>query len=311
MTLEEIHAKWLILKKRQVKPTTLATYQTLWKAHIEPHWGKTDISAINRSNVRQWIYEIMDSGLNIKTVREINLCIRQLLYFAHAELDLEIPSLDWRIRWPIDCTTHEIQTYSREEVEKIFSNCLKKTDIRKLGLLITFCTGLRIGELCGLQWGDVDWKKSVIHVRRTVSRIYNTDMSSTLMHIGTTKTQSGMRDIPLVADLIPLMWKLGSRKKPDIFIMSGKPHPLEPHTYREWYKKFLTFIGISPILKFHSVRHTFATNLIEGGADIKSVSSIMGHSNVSTTLNLYVHPSEEAKSGAVNRIIAPYFRRKE
>lgn len=308
MRLTEIYSKWVILKKQQVKPTTLATYQTLWKAHIRPKWGGKSAEEICGKWARSWLYGLIDSGLSVKTVHEICLCLRQILKFAISELDMKVPSLNWHIRWPRP--VHHlgpVKTFTKEDMGKVLAACQKQMTQQKLALILTFCTGLRIGEICGLRWGDVDFERHTIHVRRTVSRIYNAGMTATFLHIGTTKTESGMRDIPVVENLWPILESFGQSTSAETYLVSGTLKPAEPHSFRRWYKDFIREAGVSEVLRFHAVRHTFATTLIEGGADVKSVSALMGHSNVALTMNLYVHPSEYTKSEAVNRIITPLF----
>lgn len=308
MKLSEVYEEWLPYKKRQVKKTTLCAYRMMWKSHLNGRWGNEQLSEINRKTVRAWAYEKVDSGLSVKTVKDNLIVLKMLLNFAADELELDVPSTTWKISWPTENREGKtlIETYTQDEVKKILAKTQADPSVRALALTIAFSTGLRIGELCGIQWADINLENKVIHVRRTVSRIYDFEFKKTEVFIGNTKTTSGTRDVPIVKNLLPTLknWK---KLFPDnYYLASGLKKPVEPRCFRCWYKEYVESLGITP-LKFHAIRHTFATTLIDSGVDIKSVSSMLGHSDVSITMNIYVHPSDESKSRAVNKVVSKLF----
>ena len=112
--------------------------------------------------------------------------------------------------------------------------------------------------------------------------------------MGSAKTRNSVRDIPLTKDVRQLLEALMKGQDPDNFLLSASPRPLEPRTYRCYYHRYMKSAGL-PCVRFHGLRHSFATRCIESGCDIKTVSVLLGHSNISTTLNLYVHPNNEQK----------------
>ena len=169
--------------------------------------------------------------------------------------------------------------------------------------MISLYTGLRIGELCALQWKDIDLKGRIVHVRKTVQRIFYkewTGATKSSVVITAPKTRSAARDVPLASFLVPLLRELHC-SDPETYVLSGDRKCLEPKTYRTFYKRFLERNNL-PMLRFHGLRHTFATLCIEDGADCKTVSALLGHASVNLTLSLYVHPQIEQKRKCIERL---------
>ena len=164
---------------------------------------------------------------------------------------------------------------------------------------------MRIGEVCALQWKDIDLEERVIRVNKSIQRIYTEEDTmgkmKTELLISTPKTKSSQREIPIVQPLSTMMKDFAKICRPDYFVCSGTTTPIEPRTYRSYYMKKIEEIGL-PRLKFHGLRHTFATQLIASKADVKTVSAILGHSDITTTLNTYVHPSRDDKRNALSKL---------
>ena len=156
--------------------------------------------------------------------------------------------------------------------------------------------GLRIGEVCALQWTDIDTNKGILYVRRTVQRITNQGgKTKTKLFVGSPKSKSSIRAIPVPNFLVPIIYTLAQEDPPDAYILTGLINkPLEPRTFQYYFNQVLNVAGIKKT-KYHTLRHTFATNCVALGFDIKSLSEILGHSNVSITLNKYVHPTMQQK----------------
>ena len=164
-----------------------------------------------------------------------------------------------------------------------------------MGIVFTMFTGVRIGELCGLRWGDVDLENGYVHIRRTVERIANLDrntQSKTKVILSEPKTENSIRTIPLPSCLIEYIKTFKSND--DRYLLTATKKYTEPHTYYSRYKTFLRQNDLGDYT-FHELRHTFATQCVDMGFDIKSLSEILGHSNVTTTMNLYVHPTLQMK----------------
>jgi integrase len=174
---------------------------------------------------------------------------------------------------------------------------------RNLGILICLNTGMRIGEVCALTWEDVDTRQGVIRVSKTIERIYVIDGEDkhTELIISTPKTKNSNREIPMTKDLLKVLKPLKAIVNGEYYVLTNDANPTEPRTYRNFYKQLLRKLDI-PVLKFHGLRHSFATRCIESQCDYKTVSVILGHANISTTLNLYVHPNLEQKKRCLDKM---------
>ena len=175
---------------------------------------------------------------------------------------------------------------------------LDKSNPSKIGILLSLYTGLRLGELCGLQWKDINLSKGTIYVNKTIQRIEKED-GSTFMLIDSPKTISSERMIPIPSFLIPILNNIKTENSLD-YVSTGNGSFTQPRTYQARLKSYLKDCDL-PNYHFHTLRHTFASRAIELGFDPKSLSEILGHSNVKITLDLYVHPSMESKQAQMNR----------
>ena len=174
-------------------------------------------------------------------------------------------------------------------------------------------TGLRIGEVCGLKWEDIDLDDGVIRVRRTVQTNYVYEPDGTgrnKLSIGSPKSRTSRRDVPICAPLRARLERLDRPADVTAYFLTGTQSPTVPRTFRSSVDLFLSRHGIEKF-NFHRLRHTFATRCIEAGVDAKTTSELLGHANVNITLNLYVHPNAEAKREAVDRMAEAFALPKE
>lgn len=143
----------------------------------------------------------------------------------------------------------------------------------------------------------------VIRIRKTLGRVYQPDGTSQRSHLvlGKPKTVNAIREVPMSREMIRLVRPLTRVANPEYFLLSNDEKPLEPKTYRNYYKRFMTDLGVAD-LKFHGLRHSFATRCIESGCDYKTVSVLLGHANIGTTLNLYVHPNLDQKKKCIEKV---------
>jgi len=210
---------------------------------------------------------------------------------------------EWSIKFPTEQKKQELEVLSISHQKKLMQYVTDNFTFRNLGIYICLSTGMRIGEVCALKWSDIDLGTETIHVNRTIERIYiiEGDKRRTELVIGTPKTKNSMREIPISKELMKLVRPLKKLMNDDYFVITNEAKPTEPRTYRNYYKQLLKQLGI-PDLKFHGLRHSFATRCIESQCDYKTVSVILGHANISTTLNLYVHPNMEQKKKCINQM---------
>ena len=160
-------------------------------------------------------------------------------------------------------------------------------------------TGVRIGELCGLQMKDISLTDKTISINKTVQRIYDKKKGESYLHIGPPKTKTSARTIPVPSLLMNIIKKFYT-ENPNHYFLTGKTKPTEPRTYRQFFSRFLKRHGLQKV-KFHEIRHTFAVRAIEiPEFDVKSLSEILGHKNVSFTLNVYGSANLQQKVKCMN-----------
>lgn len=238
-------------------------------------------------------------GLSLKTVKDIMTVTKSCLNSAMKNGIIKRKTFDYK--FPKNISSKKIKIFSHTEHLKLFQYINSNLDEKSLGILISLLCGLRIGEVCGLKWCDIDFENEILSINRTVQRIYikKTISSESKIIISSPKTTSSFRNIPLSKHLIKIMKNL--RKNDDFYIITGNKNFIEPRIYRKYYYSILSSLNLSK-LSFHSLRHTFATQAIELGTDYKTVAEILGHSSINTTLNLYVHPKMEYKRKCLNLI---------
>lgn len=307
MNYKEAYNEWYNYKKRMVKETTLAAYALSNRTHLMPEFGYMDVQDIRRKDVQSFVYKKLDGGMSVKSVRDMLIVLKMVIRYISEEYDIAV-NTNWKMEWPSRNMgeVHELERYTPDEFKRIVEAVLAKPSPYKLGILLSLTTGMRIGEVCGLRFGDIDWEKKTIRVCRTVERIYRvredgTPGGTTEIIISEPKTKNSRREIPMMREIIPMLKAYSKVSTPDYYVCTQSEHVTEPRTYRNAYRNFiLKEVGLKRCIKFHGLRHTFATTLIENKVDVKTVSSLLGHSDVSTTLNVYVHPSEDAKRNAIN-----------
>ena len=216
-------------------------------------------------------------------------------YLEYIQIDAKFPSKQEK---------KDLGVLSKADQKKFMEHLRNNFTFKNLGIFICLSTGMRIGEICGLRWCDVDTAEGVIKVRHTLQRIYiiEGETRHTELLLDTPKTANSVRDIPMSSELLKMLKSLNKVVNENYYVISNDIKPIEPRTYRNYYKKLCKQLDI-PELKFHGLRHSFATRCIESKADYKTVSVLLGHSNISTTLNLYVHPNKEQKKKTIDKML--------
>lgn len=297
---QEIIRLWREDKKQYVKTSTISAYTLLIENHILPTFGKAD--RINEADVQEFVFEKLNSGLSQKSIKDILIVLKMILKFGVKNGYFEYTQID--IKFPTQRERQEIEVLSRSNHRKVISHIQENFTFRNLGIYICLCAGMRIGEICALKWEDIDTENGIISVKKTIQRVYMIEGEEryTELILDSPKTKNSIRDIPMTRDLLKLLKPLKRIVNNNYFVLTNEAKPTEPRTYRNYYKQFMQEIGV-PILKFHGLRHSFATRCIESKCDYKTVSVILGHSNISTTLNLYVHPNMEQKKRCIDQMV--------
>lgn len=298
-TIKEISFLWREDKRKYVKLSTVSAYVLILENHVLPTFGSR--MEFTESAVQELVLQKLKNGLSQKSVRDILIVIKMVQKFGakHGWLRYQ----EWNIKYPTEQKKAELEVLSLSHQRRIMQYAIANFTFRNLGIYICLSTGMRIGEVCALKWGDIDLNTETIHVERTIERIYiiEGEKRHTELVIGTPKTKNSIREIPMSHELLKLIRPLKKLMNDNYFIITNEAKPTEPRTYRNYYKQLLKQLDI-PDLKFHGLRHSFATRCIESQCDYKTVSVILGHANISTTLNLYVHPNMEQKKKCINKM---------
>ena len=295
----EIVALWKEDKKQYVKRSTFAVYSLLIENHILPVFG--EMGLVEEQDVQTFVFRKLNEGLSHKTIKDILIVLKMILRFGVKNHMTEYRQID--IKFPTESDKHSIDILSRSHQKQIMVYIQTHFTFKNLGIYICLSTGIRIGEICALTWDDLDVENGIIHVRKTIQRIYIMEKSRkhTEVILDTPKTKNSIREIPMTKDLLKMVRPVKKVVNGNFYVLTNEPQPTEPRTYRNYYKRLILSLGL-PSMKFHGLRHSFATRCIESKCDYKTVSVLLGHSNISTTLNLYVHPNMEQKKRCIDRM---------
>ena len=298
-SIREIAILWKEDKRKYVKISTYSAYVLILENHLLPVFG--DMSEVEEEKVQNFILLKIQQGLSIKTVKDMLIVLKMIVKFG-AKLGW-ITHKEWCLKYPTMQEGKTLEVLSIAHHKRILQYIGGHFTFRNLGIYICLTTGMRIGEICALTWNDIDMVNGVICVRRTIERIYSVDGNKryTKVIIGLPKTRSSIRDIPMNKELIKMIRPLKKIVNGDFYVLTNEEKPTEPRTYRNYYKRLMEQLDIPP-LKFHGLRHSFATRCIESNCDYKTVSVILGHSDIGTTLNLYVHPNMEQKKKCIDKM---------
>ena len=297
--LSEVIALWKADKKNYVKKSTFSAYVLLIENHLLPSFGNQ--YEIQEADVQTFVLQKLEAGLSQKTIKDILIVLKMVLKFGAKNKWIVYEPFE--IQYPTIRESQHIEVLSRTHQKKIMNYIQEHFTFRNLGVLICLSSGMRIGEICALTWEDIDTDNGVISVNRTIQRIYVIEEGTrkTELILDTPKTKNSIREIPMNRDLIRLIKPIKKIVNPSFFVLTNDAKPTEPRTYRSFYKNLMRHLEI-PKIKFHGLRHSFATRCIESNCDYKTVSVLLGHSNISTTLNLYVHPNMEQKKKAIEQM---------
>ncbi len=286
---------WKDLRFRNLKMSTLQKYEQMLNHHILPYFGMVEISRIDRQMLLNFVSLLKEKGLADQSILNILQLMREILKNAvdHSMLH-KIPKMECLLP---SIQRHEILVLSLDEERKL----LHSAEEKDLAILICLYTGIRIGEVCGLQWRDFDEYHRIMMVRQTVQRLNaQWEGHKTALVVNAPKTASSFRTIPIPDQLMEkLLMIRDDLFKPEDFIFGKKNKPADPRTIQRQFQRLLQRAELPPI-RFHNLRHTFTTRMLELGTDVKTVSTILGHSSVRTTMEIYAHSQMETKQKAID-----------
>lgn len=293
MTTQNLLAEWLeSYQKEHIKARTYSRYQGLIAMHIVPTLGKRNISELGRREIQEFLTQQKKDG-NIRNGEKLSATSTNMMlsvlnlafeYACDMEYIEENPCV--RVR-RTKAETKKVEAFTVEEQRAIESEIARSDDRRLHGIILCLYTGLRIGELLGLTWDDVDLDRGVINITKTVYREKN-ESGVWQLCVDTPKTKASDRVIPLPEYITNMLRQDYENAKTPYVVENKKGERMSIRSYQYIFEKLTERAGVRK-LNFHALRHTFATRAIECGMDIKTVADIMGHQNASITLNRYAH----------------------
>lgn len=277
--------EWLENKKISIKESTYFNYVYVINKYIIAKFENILIEDLKNYNFNDFVIELM-SELSTKTVRDIICILKAILCYANEEYNCNIKIS--KITSP-KLIPGNIDIFSNKEKGRLEKYCIRVNTLKSMGILICLNTGIRIGELCALKWKEIDLDKKILYVNNTLQRVYDKTQKKTKIIIDAPKTAKSIRQIPISNKLYERLKKIKNEYNANNFFLTGSSEKfIEPRNYQKYFKNTLRKCKIKSY-KFHTLRHTFASNCIEVGMDVKSLSEILGHSSVEITLNKYVH----------------------
>lgn len=300
--------EWLRMRKPKVKESTYIKYDTALRKHIKPKLGGCFPMGMTTGLIDDFTEELLfEDELAPKTVHDVLVVLHGILKYTATFFTGGFPAIE--INYPKP-GKKEMRVLSREEQTRFVSYLLDDMDTCKFGVLLTLFTGVRIGELCALQWGNISLKEQTIRIDATLQRLRDTSTadnpgSRTRIVIGTPKSDTSIRTIPITDYTAELCGKMNPHSSA-AYVLTGTENYMEPRALQYRMEKYTRECGLKGV-HFHTLRHTFATRAVEVGFEIKSLSEVLGHATTTITLDRYVHSSLILKRDNMKKLNAVGF----
>ena len=298
ITLSELMWLWLEYRSSQIAASSYQKYESMIRNHIQPYIGKIKVVQLSKLTLQQFSNSLLKNG-SVKGKGGLSVGS------VNSVLTILSSALSWMSEWsnvPLVKIPFLREPHSSPQIlsktEQILLEQFVEThkNIYSTGILFSLYTGMRLGEICALQWEDIS--DETIFVHRSMQRI-KTESGRWEVVVTEPKTINSFRIIP-IPDRLKNFLNKNSPTSGYIFTQkNGKfiePRLMQNHTCEIFRSSCVS------IKKFHSLRHTFATRLIDCGSDPKTVSELLGHASVQITLNKYVHPSLDMKKTAIDKV---------
>ena len=300
ITFQNIARKWLAEIQKSKKHSTYVKYKIIYETHLQKNIGELSVTELNGETLRTFFERKISYSISDSLQKSISCVLNQIIRYASTHYSINLA------KYPTNNYHTEkkpLEILNPVQQARLLRCLYENMDRTKMGIVVCISTGLRLGEICALKWEDIDMDGKFLRVNTTVQRIaVDNAPTKTILLEGTPKSIFSKREIPLSDEVIRLLWLFYYHSEKYVI---GKNRPMEPRTYQNRFRKYLAEAGIEE-RSFHILRHTFATNCIANGADIKSLSELLGHSDVKITLNRYVHPDMETKRQHLNAVSAVY-----
>ena len=313
MTLEEFLVDWLEnILVHTLKPKSYAIKEYIIKQQIAPRIGMLQVNSLVASDVQQMINDMVKEDLSYSTIKKAYDTLNQRFKLAiNQEQVNKNPTLGVVLPKQKNKKNSEIQYFSKEQCKELIEESRRIYDynnknVYRLGELVPFLifTGLRIGEAIALEWNDIDYKNKTITVNKNVVEVKSKETGKYILEKqDSTKTDSSTRIIPISNNAMECIKNLKEINGDKKFIFASQTGQyISPSNFNRMFRGIQKALNYEVTLGLHSLRHTFATLMLNNGIDVKIVSELLGHSNVSVTYNIYIHTIQSQKIKAINII---------
>lgn len=319
--------KWLDTYVAQnVKTSTRISYEGIVKNQLIPRIGHIKLTKLKKTDIETMYNDLLSNGradgkggLSVKTVDNIRICLHKALQTAYEnEYIVKNPAEIAKVPTLRSTNTQkkEIEILSKQEQQALMAVCDSSTPYG-MGIITTLYTGVRMGELLGIMWSDIDFGKKTISISKQVNRLHDYSEGATAKtRLGIqedTKTKTSNRIISINDSLLKLLQQYKDEQDKHIkhwgkaynnlgmVFAREDGYYIDPSTFRDKYVKILAEAKLQPYT-FHALRHTFATRALEAGVPIKVVSKILGHASVQITMDTYMHVLPQLQNEAMNMI---------
>ena len=279
-----------------LKASTIGRYEYMIQHYIVPELGTLLLRDLTAEKLSAFFSRLQDRGLSCKSTRDVGVLLKTIFKVAKKSCHCDCPGREAELP---AYRSKKIEVFCDHEIALLAQKILEAPDITGLCILLVLNTGLRLGEICALRKSDIDFRSGFLRIERSVARVR--DASGTHLVVQSPKSSSSVRLVAIPNDMLELLKTATRSIREDNYLLANTDMPMEPRTLQYRYRKLLERCGIR-YRNFHALRHTYATRCMENGVDIKSLSELLGHADVRTTLQTYIHSSLAHKRQAVQSI---------
>ena len=286
-----------IYSKHMIKIRTYNRYKSICDLKLKPNLGNYELNELTKMVLQDYLLKLINDSYSTSTIKGIVSVLKQALKLS---ITLELVDKEYvsTLKLP-SIEEKEISVFNKKEQSIIESFCLTNKKTNYIGIVICLYTGIRLGELLALTWNDIDFNTNLLTINKTQ---YSAKLNGKYqMIVDKPKTKKSIRVIPIPKDLIKILKSIKKESKSNYVITTRKNKMVGNRSYQRTFEFILKKLNIK-YRNFHSLRHTFATNAIELGMDVKTLAEILEHTNAMITLNRYSHSLLSYKIDMMNKL---------
>ena len=300
-SFESICDDWMQCNRLRLKQSTWSKYRMIIDKYLKPNFGCCALGELSTAMVSNFGAKLLNEyGLAPKTAKDILVLLHSLLEYGAKHHPGIIGIID--VTYPKK-ETKEMRVLTKTEQKTLTNYLLQDLNPCKFGVLLALWTGMRIGEVCALQWKQISFQEQSIKVEKTMLRLQNYNpgsLAKTMIVVDSPKTASSVRVIPMSKPVAALCQRMNVNNQ-QAYILTGSERYMEPRKLQYHFSRYLDSCNLKNVT-FHTLRHTFATRCVEMDFEIKGLSEILGHASTAITLDRYVHCSMELKRENMHKL---------